>query len=194
MDSRRWHSDWNHHQLAVLQLEEINRAKGKKHPWERQWSSGSSLMRIGALLRRTDMSLLDRWYAAIGHGLHTSAAKPHDLVVARRLLSDIGIDAAIFDAALDDPTTHDDVRADHQRVIDAGGFGVPRLFIEGQCLFGPVLPMMRNRLICSTRESLEFPSKTAAVSISLASRRCAKAATDRSAMPSAAASPAAASR
>ena len=55
-------------------LEEINGAEGKKHPWERQWSSGWSLVRIGALLRRTDMSLLDRWYAAIGHGLHTSAA------------------------------------------------------------------------------------------------------------------------
>jgi hypothetical protein len=27
----------------------------------------------------------------------------------------------------------------HQRVIDARGFGVPTLFIEGQCLFGPVL-------------------------------------------------------
>ena len=69
------------------------------------------------------------WTAHLG-------GKPHDPVVARRLLSDIGIDAAIFDAALDDPTTHDDVRADHQRVIDAGGFGVPTLFIEGQCLFG----------------------------------------------------------
>jgi hypothetical protein len=32
------------------------------------------------------------------------------------------------------------VRADHQRVIDAGGFGVPTMFFpDGQCLFGPVL-------------------------------------------------------
>ena len=38
-----------------------------------------------------------------------------------------------------DPTTHDDVRADHQRVVDAGGYGVPTLFLSGQCLFGPVL-------------------------------------------------------
>ena len=29
-------------------LEEINRAEGKKHPWERQWSYGWSMMRIGA--------------------------------------------------------------------------------------------------------------------------------------------------
>jgi predicted DsbA family dithiol-disulfide isomerase len=59
-------------------LEEINRADGKKHPWEREWSYGWSLMRIGALLRRTDMSLLDRWYAAIGHELHAAGGKPHD--------------------------------------------------------------------------------------------------------------------
>lgn len=120
-------------------LEEINRVEGKKHPWEREWSYGWSLMRIGVLLRRTDMSLLDRWYAAIGRELHTLGGKPHDPAVARRLLSDVGADAAVLDAALDDPTTHDEVRAEHQRVVDAGGYGVPTLFLLGQCLFGPVL-------------------------------------------------------
>lgn len=116
-------------------LEEINLVAGKKHPWERDWSYGWSLMRIGALLRRTNMSLLDRWYAAIGHELHTLGGKPHDPAVARRLLCDVGVNAAILDAALDDPTTHDDVRADHQRVVAAGGYGVPTLFLDGQCLF-----------------------------------------------------------
>ncbi|MEE6176057.1 mycothiol-dependent nitroreductase Rv2466c family protein [Mycobacterium sp. 050134] len=120
-------------------LEEINRQEGKKHPWEREWSYGWSLMRIGALLRRTDMALLDRWYAAIGHELHTLGGKPHDPAVARRLLGDIVDDAAAFDAALGDPSTHDEVRADHQRVVDASGYGVPTLFLSGQCIFGPVL-------------------------------------------------------
>lgn len=120
-------------------LEEINRVEGKKHPWERDWSYGWSLMRIGALLRRTDMSLLDRWYGAVGHELHALGGKPHDPVVARCLLTGLGVDAAVLDAALDDPTTHDEVRADHERVVDAGGYGVPSLFLFGQCLFGPVL-------------------------------------------------------
>lgn len=120
-------------------LEEINRVEGKKHPWERDWSYGWSLMRIGALLRRTDMALLDRWYAAIGHELHTLGGKPHDPSVARRLLTEIGVDAAILDAAVDDPSTSADVLNDHQRVVDAGGYGVPTLFIDDQCLFGPVL-------------------------------------------------------
>jgi 2-hydroxychromene-2-carboxylate isomerase len=120
-------------------LEEINRVEGKKHPWERDWSYGWSLMRIGAVLRRTDMALLDRWYAAIGRELHTLGGKPHDPSVARRLLTEIGVDAAILDAAVDDPSTSADVLNDHQRVVDAGGYGVPTLFIDDQCLFGPVL-------------------------------------------------------
>ncbi|CAM2760866.1 hypothetical protein BST27_00620 [Mycobacterium intermedium] len=121
-------------------LEEINRVEGKKHPWEREWSYGWSLMRIGALLRRTDMSLLDKWYRAIGHELHGLGGKPHDPEVARRLLGEIGSEPGVLDAALADSTTHDEVRAEHQRVVDAGGFGVPTLFLaDGQCLFGPVL-------------------------------------------------------
>ena len=40
--------DWR-----FFSLEEVNRVEGKKHPWERDWSYGWSLMRIGALLRRT---------------------------------------------------------------------------------------------------------------------------------------------
>ncbi|MEB3995355.1 DsbA family protein [Mycobacterium ulcerans] len=120
-------------------LEEINRAEGKKHPWERDWSYGWSLMRIGALLRRSDMSLLDQWYEAIGHELHVLGGEPHDPAVARRLLGDIGVEAAVVDAALDDPSTHDEICAEHQRVVDANGYGVPTLFMDGQCLFGPVL-------------------------------------------------------
>jgi 2-hydroxychromene-2-carboxylate isomerase len=121
-------------------LEEINRFEGKKHPWEREWSYGWSLMRIGALLRRQDMALLDSWYAAVGEELHVAGGKPHDPEVARRLLAGLGLAPGLVDEALADPSTHDEVRADHQRVVDAGGFGVPTLFFpDGQCLFGPVL-------------------------------------------------------
>lgn len=121
-------------------LEEVNRVEGKKHPWERDWSYGWSMMRIGALLRRTDMALLDRWYERAGRALHEDGHKPHEPAVARHLLAEIGLDPAIVDAAIADPTTHDEVRADHERVLAAGGYGVPTLiFPDGQTLFGPVL-------------------------------------------------------
>lgn len=121
-------------------LEEVNRADGKKHPWERAWSYGWSLMRIGALLRRRDMSELDRWYSAIGAALHSEGKKPHDPAVARELLVQIGLEAGVLDEAIADPSTHDEVMADHERVVSAGGFGVPTLFFpDGQALFGPVV-------------------------------------------------------
>lgn len=121
-------------------LEEVNRAEGKKHPWEREWSYGWSLMRIGALLRRQGMDKLDQWYAAAGRALHELGDKPHRPDVARQIVAGLGHDPALVDAAIADPTTGDEVLAEHRKVIDAGGFGVPTLFFpDGQCLFGPVL-------------------------------------------------------
>jgi 2-hydroxychromene-2-carboxylate isomerase len=121
-------------------LEEVNRQEGKKHPWERAWSYGWSMMRIGALLRRRDMADLDAWYARAGSALHLEGRKPHEPAVARSLLEELGFDPGLVDEAIADPTTGDEVLADHRRVVDAGGFGVPTLFFpDGQCLFGPVL-------------------------------------------------------
>ncbi|HUF96630.1 MAG TPA: DsbA family protein [Ilumatobacter sp.] len=120
-------------------LEEINRVEGKKHPWEREWSYGWSMMRIGALLRRTDMALCDAWYERSARALHVDGHRPHDPAVARHLLTDIGLDASVVDDAIADPTTHDEVLADHRRVVAAGGYGVPTLFFGEHCLFGPVL-------------------------------------------------------
>jgi len=121
-------------------LEEVNRAEGKKHPWEREWSYGWSMMRIGALLRRTDMTLLDAWYAQAGHALHVEGRKPHDPDVARALLGEIGLDPALVDAAIADPTTGDEVRAEHERVLALGGFGVPTIVFPGdRALYGPVV-------------------------------------------------------
>lgn len=121
-------------------LEEINRVEGKKHPWEREWSYGWSMMRIGALLRRRSMPELDAWYERAGRALHVEGHKPHERAVARTLLEEIGLDPGLVDEAIGDPGTHDEVLADHRRVVDAGGYGVPTLFFpDGQCLFGPVL-------------------------------------------------------
>ena len=122
-------------------LEEINRAEGKKHPWEREWSYGWSMMRVGALLQRIDPALLDRWYYAAGTALHVEGRKPHRPEVAEELISaELGLDPALVRQAIEDPTTTDDVRADHERVTSLGGWGVPTLvFADDTALFGPVL-------------------------------------------------------
>ena len=121
-------------------LEEVNREEGRKHPWERAWSYGWSMMRIGALLRRRDMDLLDRWYAEAGRALHVDGRKPHRPEVAEEILAAMGLDPGLVAEAIDDPTTGDEVLAEHERVVDKGGFGVPTLFFDDdQALFGPVL-------------------------------------------------------
>ena len=121
-------------------LEEINLREGKKHPWEREWSYGWSMMRIGVILRRMDMSLLDDWYALAGRALHVDGNRPHNPDVAKHLLEQIGADPSIVEQSIDDESTHSEIKAEHDRVVETGGFGVPTLFFpDGQAFFGPVL-------------------------------------------------------
>jgi hypothetical protein len=98
------------------------------------------MMRIGALLRRRSMADLDAWYERAARALHVEGHKPHEKAVARHLLAELGFDPGLVDEAIADETTNDEVLADHERVFDAAGYGVPTLFFpDGQCLFGPVL-------------------------------------------------------
>ncbi len=146
-------------------LEEVNRREGKKHPWERDWSYGWSLLRVAAYLGRTSGDDVDRWYQATGRALHEEGRKPHNPETAGELAAEIGLDPAVVRAAIDDPTTNDEVLADHQRVIEAGGYGVPTLFFpefDNHCIFGPVVinPPEGDaamRLWRATTAWLEFP-------------------------------------
>ena len=127
--------DW-----CFFRLEEINREEGKKHPWEREWSYGLSMMRIGAFLKRIDPALNDAWYLKSGTALHIEGRKPHDPDVARLLLKEMDQDPQIVEEALADLTTHDDVKRAHELVVSLGAFGVPTLvFSENERIFGPVL-------------------------------------------------------
>lgn len=119
-------------------LEEINREEGKKHPWEREWSYGWGMMRVAALLRRTSMDDCDRFYEAAGRALHEQGRKPHRPEVAEEILGELGLDPAVVQASIDDPTANDEVKADHD-AID-GGFGVPTIvFADGRQVYGPVI-------------------------------------------------------
>lgn len=122
-------------------LEEVNRAGGKKHPWERRWAWGWSLMRIGAWLRQRDgEAAVDAWCAAAGRALHDEGRKVHTPDVAGEVLAEAGLDATAVTGAIDAAATHDPVRADHERIRRLGGFGVPTLVFPGErALFGPVV-------------------------------------------------------
>lgn len=123
-------------------LEEINREEGKKHPWERPWSYGWSMLRIAARLRSEPdgNDAVDRFYEVAGRMLHEDGVKVHTPEGMRAVLAEIGRDPGLVDEAMADESTHDEVRADHQRVVELGGYGVPTMVLDGTTtLFGPVI-------------------------------------------------------
>lgn len=122
-------------------LEEINRVEGKKHPWEREWSYGWSQMRVGALLRRQGQEHVDRWYAAAGAAFHIEGRKTHVRETHRDLLAELGYPPDLVDEAIADPTTTEEVRADHDHVVAThAAYGVPTIVLPGDhAVFGPVI-------------------------------------------------------
>ena len=91
----------------------------------------------------------------------STGRKPHQPEVAATILEEMGLDPGMVAEAIADPTTGDEVLAEHERVVERGGFGVPTLLFEdGQALFGPVLvdPPTGERavrlweLVCGWRE------------------------------------------
>jgi len=122
-------------------LEEINREEGKKHPWERPFAYGWTPMRVAAWLRRIDGELCGAWYEACGHALHRDGRRFYEVDVARELLAQIGAPPSAWEDAIADPTTHDEVRADHDEAVARyGGFGVPIIvFPNDRAVFGPVV-------------------------------------------------------
>jgi 2-hydroxychromene-2-carboxylate isomerase len=134
-----WQRDLQLH-WRFFSLEEVNREPGKKHPWERPWSYGWSMLRVAAVLRRTGQDEVDRFYAAAGGALHDHGRRVHERAVLEEVMVEAGFDPAVVEASLRDPTVDEEIRADHQRVLDLGGFGVPTLVLDGVTpLFGPVI-------------------------------------------------------
>jgi 2-hydroxychromene-2-carboxylate isomerase len=128
--------DWR-----FFSLEEVNREPGKKHPWEREWSYGWSQMRIGALIRRQGQDAVDRWYDAVGRAFHVDGRPTQHRDVHREVLVEAGFDGEVVDAAMADPSTEAEVRADHEWLArEQGGFGVPTIvFPGGEAVYGPVV-------------------------------------------------------
>src|SRR4051812_30228922 len=98
-------------------LEDINREEGKKHPWERRWSFGWSQMRVAALLRRRGEDLVDRWYEACGAAFFERGEPTFTPGGAAAVLEGLGLDGALVEEAIDDPSTTDEVRADHEYLV-----------------------------------------------------------------------------
>jgi 2-hydroxychromene-2-carboxylate isomerase len=122
-------------------LEEVNHEEGKPHPWERDFAYGWTPMRVAAWLRRQNNDWCGTFYDICATALHVDARRPYDKDVALELMQKAGLPTQAWDAALADPTTHDDVRNDHLFATEQlAGFGVPIITIPGsRAVFGPVV-------------------------------------------------------
>ena len=124
-------------------LEEVNLTEGQRHPWERPWSFGFGQMRVGALIRRElGNDGIDRWYRAVGEAFFFAGVKTHVPEQHAAVIAAAGFDPAYVERAIADPSTLDEVRAEHEdAVARVGMHGVPTLvFVPGgYAVYGPVV-------------------------------------------------------
>lgn len=123
--------------LFSLQL--IN--AGREDPLADVHAKGTPPLRALAMVRReAGNDGVGRVYEAIGARVHDSDEELGPDAV-RAALTDVGLDPAIVDRALEDDSTMEDVRAEHQAAVDdVGAFGVPTIVTtSGKGLFGPVI-------------------------------------------------------
>lgn len=122
-------------------LELINHQPHQRLPYEREWTWGWSMLRIAAWLRREDPELFERWYVTNGTAFFRRGEAVFTPEGAREIITSLGMTDDVVGAALADETTHKDVLADHNMLVEThGAHGVPTLIIaNGPALFGPVV-------------------------------------------------------
>lgn len=102
--------------------------------------------RVMALVRRQYSaeeanSLIDQLYLELGHALHDRNEDIGEAQVVEMYMKKVGLDPALLQTAMDDPTTIEEVLSSHDTAVGMGGFGVPALALPGQdkVTFGPVI-------------------------------------------------------
>jgi 2-hydroxychromene-2-carboxylate isomerase len=103
---------------------------------------GTPALRTMALVRREGGNhAVGRVYEELGKRIHEDPSEDLDQAAVRSSLVDSGLDPSIVDRALDDDSTMEDIRAEHEAAVsEAGAFGVPTIVLAtGQGMFGPVI-------------------------------------------------------
>ena len=123
--------------LFSLQL--IN--EGKEDPLADMHERGTAALRTLALVRsRGGNDAVGAVYKALGDRIHDrQEAKSRETLSGA--LVDAGLDPALVEQALDDDSTMDGVRSEHEAASEeVGCFGVPTLVLpSGNGIFGPVI-------------------------------------------------------
>ena len=102
--------------------------------------------RTMALLRREynpaqANELIDKLYIEIGQAYHDRHEDLSQAQVVKGAIERVGLDPALYDRAMQDPLTLEEVERSHRQAIELGSFGVPSLLLTGNAktTFGPVI-------------------------------------------------------
>ena len=126
---------WRLFDLAEVNRDKEDAARASGH------AAGERALRVlAAARRRGGEAALARVYLEMGDAWHERAEPLGELTTLERCVTAAGLPASSAAEALDDPTTLDDVLADHREAAEAGAFGVPTLRLEGgRAWFGPIV-------------------------------------------------------
>lgn len=126
--------DWRLFSLGIINVD-------KEDPSADEDVMGMPALRTLALVRReSGDETVGAVYQAIGTRIHDGDDELTPDTV-RAALTDVGLDPALVNRALDDASTIDAVRKEHEAAVsEVGAFGVPTLVFEtGRGIFGPVV-------------------------------------------------------
>ena len=123
-------------------LEEVNKKEGDEVDWENGRSA--PVLRVLALIRRQHgHDAVDRFYDAIAQARFVRDETINQPEVIEAALKAAGLDTGLRAAALADPSTREEVAAEHAEVVaKQGAFGVPTLVLredQKSGIFGPVI-------------------------------------------------------
>ena len=120
-------------------LAEINRDREPDERHARSHQASETAMRLMVAARRAGGdAALAQVYTELGEALHERGEPLDDPAVLRQALAAAGLDPGLMEAAAADPSTREELLAEHRAIAARGAFGVPTLVVgDALPMFGP---------------------------------------------------------
>jgi len=125
----------------LIDLAEANRDREPNERVRLSHEAGERASRVLVQARREGGDgALARLYTEIGEAYQERSAPLDEPEVLRACARAAGLDPALVDRGLADPSTLEELLAEHRAAAEQGAFGAPTLTLEGAApIFGPVV-------------------------------------------------------
>lgn len=125
----------------LFDLAEVNRSSDTDEGHRRSHGAGEVALRVLVAARRAGGDdAVARLYTELGEAHHERGEPLDDQGMLSRALTAAGLDPGLAEAAGSNPTTLDELLAEHRAIAERGAFGVPTLVLgDAAPTFGPVV-------------------------------------------------------